>query len=54
MSKEMASTLLLTNVTYSDEGTYICEAHNVCGNFTDSKLIRVKSKLIIIIMNSKY
>ena len=51
---EMASSLLLTNVTDSDEGMYICEAQNAGGYFTDSKHIRVKSKLIIIIVNSKY
>ena len=49
----MTSPLLLANVTDSDEGRYICEAQNAGGNFTDSKDIRVKSKLIII-MNSKY
>ena len=53
LSKEMTSPLLLANVTDSDEGRYICEAQNAGGNFTDSKDIRVKSKLIII-MNSKY
>ena len=51
LSKEMTSPLLLTNVTDSDEGRYICEAHNGGGNFTDSRYIRVKSKLIIIIMD---
>ena len=54
LSKEMTSPLLLTNVTDSDEGMYICKAQNAGGDFTDSKHIRVKSKLIIIIVNSKY
>ena len=56
LPKEMTSSLLLTNVTDSDEGMYICEAQNAGGYFTDSKHIRVESKLIIhvIIVNSKY
>lgn len=54
LSKEMTSSLLLTNVTDSDEGLYICKAQNAGGYFIDSKHIRVKSKLIIIIVNSIY
>ena len=54
LSKEMTSPLLLTNVTDSDEGMYICKAQNAGGSFADRKNIRVKSKLIIIIVNSKY
>ena len=55
LSKEGTSFLLLTNVTYSDEGKYTCEAQNAGGYFTDSIHIRVESKLaIIIIVNSKY
>ncbi|XP_020615310.1 brother of CDO-like [Orbicella faveolata] len=42
-SKEITSPLLLTNVTDSDEGRYICEARNAGGNFTDSIYIRVKT-----------
>ena len=53
LPKEKTSPLLFTNVTDSDEGRYTCEAKNDGGNFTDSKYITVKSKLIII-MNSKY
>ena len=52
LPKEKTSPLLLTNVTDSDEGRYTCKAQNAGGNFTDSKHITVKSKLIII-MNSK-
>ena len=53
LPKEKTSPLLLKNVTDSDEGRYTCKAQNPGGNFTDSKHITVKSKLIII-MNSKY
>jgi len=42
-------TLLLTNITERDEGRYICIAQNAGGNFTASKHVRVKSKLIIIL-----
>jgi len=49
LSKEITSPLLLTNVTDSDEGRYICEAQNAGGYFNDSMYIRVKSKLIIMI-----
>ena len=54
LSKERTSSLLLTNVTDSDEGKYTCEAQNTGGYFTDSIHIRVESKLIIIVVNSKY
>ena len=45
LSKEMTSSLLLTNVTDSDEGMYMCKAQNAGGYFADSKHIRVKSEL---------
>ena len=51
LSKEVKTTLILTNVTDSDEGRYTCKAQNAGGNFTGSIYITVESKLIKIVMN---
>jgi len=48
---ELKRTLLLTNITDRVEGRYTCIAQNAGGNFTDSKHITVKSKLIIIVID---
>ena len=45
------TTLILTNVTDSDEGRYTCKAQNAGGSFTSSIYITVKSKLIKIVVN---
>jgi len=44
-------TLLLTNVTERVVGKYTCKAENGGGNFTESLYLRVRSKLIIIVIN---
>jgi len=44
-------TLVLTKITERIEGRYTCIAQNTGGNFTASKHITVKSKIIIIIIN---
>jgi len=46
LSKEVNTTLILTNVTVRDEGSYTCKAQNAGGSFTSSIYITVKSKLI--------
>ena len=51
LSKEVNTTLILTDVTDKDEGKYICRAQNVGGDFKASVDVTVKSKCIIIIMN---
>ena len=51
LSKEVKTTLILTNVTDRDQGRYTCKAQNAAGSFTDSIYITVKSKCIVIIMN---
>ena len=45
------TTLVLPNITERVEGRYTCIAHNTGGNFTASKHITVKSKMIIIIIS---
>ena len=44
LPKEMKTTLLLTDVTDEDEGSYACRAENAAGIFTDRKYVTVKSK----------
>ena len=44
LSKEVKTTLILTNITDQDEGRYTCRAQNVGGNFTASIYVTVKSK----------
>ena len=44
LPKEKNTTLLLTNVTGENEGSYTCRAENAAGFFTDSKYVTVESK----------
>ena len=44
LTKEKSTTLLLTDVTDEDEGSYTCRAENVAGIFNDSKYVTVESK----------